>query len=219
MAIFNTVYGGEWKWKPWSNTIAYYKLETDTKDYSWNNRDLTNSWVTFVSSIWWATIPVWYFNWSSRAYINWATQLNTWYTISLWQKWNTGAFIFDLRNNNEYWQWVMMIHESWYFKLRQQKASNAEEEYSRTDDNNRNHWVLTWTGSVWTIYFNWTQVKQATINNSINTSNSNLSLWSRYSGNTNNWTWYISNFIVESSVWSAQEVLNYYNKSKSKYWI
>jgi hypothetical protein len=39
-------------WKPWANTLAYYPLETDTKDYSWNNRNLTNSWITFDGGVW-----------------------------------------------------------------------------------------------------------------------------------------------------------------------
>ena len=38
-------------WQPWANTLAWYPLETDTKDYSWNNRDWTNSNVTFSGGI------------------------------------------------------------------------------------------------------------------------------------------------------------------------
>ena len=206
-------------WQPWVNTVAYYPLTADTNDYSWNNRNLTNSWVTFVNNIWWATVPVSYYDWSSRAYRNWVEQLNTWYTISFWQKGDTWTFIFDLRNDNEYWQWVCLLAEWWYFKTRQQKSSNTEEEYSRASDNNRNHWVLTWTGSVWTVYFNWAQVKQASIANSINTSNSDISLWSRYSGNTYSWTGYISEFIVENTARTAQEISDYYNQTKWNYWI
>lgn len=210
-------------WQPWANTIAYYPLTADTNDHSWNNRNLTNSWVTFVNNIYWATVPVWYFNWSSRAYRNWVEQLNTWYTISLWGKStstvNNTSFIFDMRNDNQYWQWMVLITENWYFKARQQKSYNSEEEYARIRDNNWNHWVLTWTGSVWTVYFNWVQVKQASIANSINTSNSTISLWSRYSGNTNNLTGYISEFIVEDKTWTAQEISDYFNQTKSLYGI
>ena len=201
-------------WQPWANTIAYYPLKEDTNDHSWNNRNLINTWVTFTG---W----VWNFDGSSYANRSWTEQLNTWYTISLIAKSsvNNTAFIFDMRNNNEYWQGVNLITENWYFKVRQQKSSNTEEEYNRSRDWNENHWVITWTGSVWTVYFNWTQVKQATINNSINTSNTNLALWVRYSLNSWKYTWTIREFIVEDKVWSAQEISDYYNQTKWNYWL
>lgn len=210
------------KWEPWANTIAYYPLEIDTNDYSGNNRNLTNSWVSFVNNIWWATIPIWYWDGWDRAYRTWDYQLSAWYTISLWQKStrNVMSFIFDMRNNIEYWQWMNFITEWWYFKTRQQKSYNTEEEFNRGWDSNRNHWVLTWTGSVWTVYFNWTQVKQASIANSINTTNwTVLSLWTRYSWATSPFTWYISKMIIENKARTAQEVADYYNKTKSNYWL
>lgn len=220
MAIFNTVYGGEPKWKPNANTIAYYPFETDTNDYSWNSRNLTNSWVTFVNNIGWATIPVWYWDGWDRAYRTWDYQLSSWYTISVYQKSavNNTSFMFDMRNNNEYGQWVYLVNEWWYFKTRQQKSYNTEEEYVRTRDSNRNYWVLTWTGSVWTVYFNWTQVKQASIANSINTTNwTVLSLWTRFSWTTGPFTWYLSEMIIENRAWSADEITAYYNLNKSNY--
>jgi len=218
MPIINMVYKKKKGWKPWANTIAYYPFETDVNDYSWNSRNLTNSWVTFS---WW----VWVWNWSSRAYRNWDVQLSTWYTISLWEKStvNNTSFIFDMRNDYQYWQWMVLITESWYFKARQQKSYNSEEEYARTRDGNRNHWVMTWTGSVWTVYFNWMQVKQATIDNSINTTNGTiLSFGGRYKeyyGSFSYFTWNISRYIVENKVWSADEILAYYNQTKSNYWL
>lgn len=200
---------GGWR-QPWANTVAYYPLTADTNDYSWNSRNLTNSWVIFTG---W----VWNFDGSSYANRSWTEQLNTWYTISFIAKSsvNNTAFIFDMRNNNEYWQGVYLVTENWNFKVRQQKASNDEEEYSRARDWNENHWAITWTWNVWTVYFNWTQVKQATINNSINTSNTNLALWARYSLNSWYYTWTIREFIVEDKVWSTQEVSDYYNTIES----
>lgn len=219
MTELKNAYIGEYR-VPWSNTIAYYPLTADTNDYSWNNRNLTNSWVTFVNNIWWATIPVWYWDGWDRAYRTWDYQLSAWYTISLYQKStvNNNWFMFDMRSNNEYWQWVYLKNEWGYFKARQQKSYNTEEEYVRTQDSNRNHWVLTWTGSVWTVYFNWTQVKQASIANSINTTNwTVLSLWTRFSWNTDIFTWYLSEMIIENKVRTAQEVSDYYNLTKSLY--
>jgi hypothetical protein len=210
------------EWLPDSNTIAYYPLQSDTNDYSWNSRNLTNNWVTFVDNIWWATIPVWYWDGWDRAYRTWDYQLSSWYTISVYQKSavNNTSFMFDMRNNNEYGQWVYLITESWYFKTRQQKSSNTEEEYTRTRDSNRNHWVLTWTGSVWTVYFNWTQVKQASIANSINTTNwTVLSLWTRFSWATNPFTWYLSEMIIENKVRTSDQIAWYYNQTKSLYWL
>lgn len=212
----------EWGWEPWANTIAYYPLEIDTNDYSGNNRNLTNSWVLFVNNIWWATIPIWYWDGWDRAYRTWDYQLSAWYTLSLRQKALSSStqFIFDMRNNNQYWQWFYLMVENGNFSVRQQISSSSEEEFNRGWDSNRNHWVLTWTGSVWTVYFNWTQVKQASIANSINTTNwTVLSLWTRYSWATSPFTWYISKMIIENVAWTADEIADYYNQTKANYWI
>jgi hypothetical protein len=44
MSELQNAYIGEYKgWKPSADTIVWYKLATDTKDYSGNNRDATNN--------------------------------------------------------------------------------------------------------------------------------------------------------------------------------
>ena len=107
MAIFNTVYGGEWKWKPWANTIAYYPL-------NWNLNDSSGNWYNSIASWWTLSYP-------SNKYL----QLSSWYsrfqsplwwwvltselTISVWEK--------DIPYNSEntiFCIWVDGISGSWW---------------------------------------------------------------------------------------------------------
>lgn len=202
-------------WAPWANTIAYYPLQSDTNDYSWNSRNLTNSWVTFSDG-------VWIFNWSARAYISWNTQLNNWYTISFWEQStvNNTSFMVDMRNNNQYWQWICALTEGWYFKIRQQITASSETEYKTLRNGNWNNWIITWDGtSNWKISVNWQLAHSVTIAKSIDTSNTTLSLWSRYSWLTNPFSWSLSEVIIENTPRTETEKSDYYNLTKSKYWL
>lgn len=83
-------------WKPNANTIAYYPLEINTNDYSWNSRNATQVW----SSITFTTSTDGYkcanFTWDSNSYIKYGTQwssLNlgtTDVTVSFWA-WDIGS--------------------------------------------------------------------------------------------------------------------------------
>ena len=212
-------------WQPWANTIAYYPLTADTNDHSWNNRNLTNSWVTFVNNIWWATVPVWYYNWSSNTSRSWDVQLSAWYTISWWSKVNSSSNVWimlDLRNEVQQGQgvnlWRCYQNNISFF---QQKSSSSEESYTESLTSNWTYWCITRTGSVWSIYKNWntTPVKQATLSNQINTSNSKLWVWCRHQTLTDNLNWYISEMIIENKVRTAQEISDYYNQTKWNYWL
>lgn len=57
MAIFNTVYGGEPKWKPWSNTLAYYDFENDTGTTTVNKASTwsTYDWTFHSTPTYWTT--------------------------------------------------------------------------------------------------------------------------------------------------------------------
>ena len=200
-------------WTPWANTIAYYPLKEDTNDYSGNNRNLTNTWITFAG---W----VWNFDGSHCAWRTWTEQLNAWYTVSFIAKCTNATNVwiaFDLRNDNyEQWQGMLLgrFYQSsiWFY---QQKSSSSEEIYSTTLDNNEHHWVVTWTGSVWTIYKDGSQIKQSTINNSINTSASTLWIGSRHSHGSDYFVWTIREVIIENTPRTQTDIDNY----RANYWL
>jgi hypothetical protein len=61
-------------WKPWANTIAYYPLEINTNDYSWNSRNATQVWssVTFTTST--DGYKCANFTWDTNSYIRYGSQ-------------------------------------------------------------------------------------------------------------------------------------------------
>lgn len=216
------IYPAEWWWKPWANTVAYYPLQSDTNDYSWNSRNLTNSWVTFVNNIGWATIPVWYWDWGDAAYLNgWNVQLNAAYTVWFRAKVSSSSnvwIIFDLRNNNGNWQgfllWRCYNNQISFY---QQISTYSDQSYSESLTSDWTYWCIRWNWSTWTIYKNWLQDYNVSISNSIDTSASYLWIGCRYYTQTDKYNWYISNVIVENREWTSEEVQEYYNLTKWNY--
>jgi hypothetical protein len=210
-------------WHPGANTIAYRPLESDTNDYSGNSRNLTNSWVTFVNNIGWATVPVGYWDWWDSASMAWNVQLNAWYTVCRRAKVNSSTnvwLMFDLRNEIQEWQgfafWRCYNNQISFY---QQKSSSVQQSYTESLTSNWTYWCVTWDGSAWTIYKNWTQANQAAINNSIDTSSSYLWIWCRHQTLTDNLDGYMSKVIIENTPRDAQAISDYYNQTKWDYWL
>ena len=88
-------------WQPWANTIAYYPLETDYNDHSWNHRDPIQIW----SSVSLTTSSDGYkcanFIKDANSYINYGNQ---WNSIDVYQTWCTIAFwLWDVVSNTISW--------------------------------------------------------------------------------------------------------------------
>ena len=223
-------------WQPWANTIAYYPLETDTNDYSWNGRNGTNNWVTF--SNW-----LWVFNGSSYVSLwTWSwTNIQTNMTISVWFKWNwnwskDNAVLGKLKYyspslSNCYY--AITIHEEdrylcwWYY---------CWSDYNIHPMNFRN--TNGWSSTIWPVaqankWYNVVitndgntkkayvdGVLYATENVSSTTStvsiDTRIGSFVRYNYDSF-FNWNISAVIFEDKTWSAQEVLDYYNLTKDNY--
>ena len=216
--------------KPTNNTIAYYKLEADTKDYSWNNRDLTASNITF-ENIWNISVAKFNYN-SSTAYLDWtfisSITWNTPYTFWFWFKANSLSWLpfVGRSGKNKYGEHDKEVTILSTGALHVYNYSSAE------------HWFTTnaWLVSTWQRYcyvqtYDWTTLK-AYLNNSLIGSVSpapsypyssswgwRFLLWKIYS-NTNYWfNWYTSKLFIENVGWSISDVDDYYNKTKRKFWL
>ena len=210
-------------WDPWNNTIAYYPLtsSTTTQDKSWNNRNLTNSWVTF-----------WTYKWIDCAYSNMASLLYNssfvtnlqnltvsarayyvwnWYSWSgnynqaLWRWWSSSSENFWPYIENQYNPWLLVVSPGWFWRI--QLTSNSK-----------------WVNVVVTYdYNNKTAIMYVDGVAGTSNTNANPPWWTyiRIGGKTSTWWWYgwLSEFIVEWKVWTAQEILDYYNNTKSNYWL
>jgi len=216
------IYIGEYGWKPWENTLAYYEFNNNLNDSSGNGRNLSlYSWsVTYWTTEWWA--KYWYFNtntWTNNitySSLNYATDK---YTLAYWiqpkQKFSSWVYkvsvemtstshtdIF-IRTYNTIWFNEATSYEynasanTWYLVV-------AVRDWITTKD--YINWILvnTWTPEK----TSWTKDIYFRLNNAENQNNTT------YSNNQ-----YFSEFIIENRAWTAEQALSYYNQTKSNYWL
>jgi hypothetical protein len=223
-------YIGEYKgFVPWVNTLAYYPLETDTKDYSWNNRNLTNSWITFDGGVWvFNGNAIWYYtnnslwnnlnNFTYSVYVN-PSSITSWTfggnvninrVISIIQYGTIPTYdkTLSLCNSSQaqwynYYNWLKEVYTTWI-------SINTWCYLTYTWDGNTikiyKNWVLWQSLACWWSYTWYTQATLCVWNNT------NTQQIQKYYGK-------ISNVIIENKARTAQEVQDYYNQTKSNYWL
>lgn len=214
-------------WKPWANTVAYYPLKTDFNDASGNSRNLTNTNTSISTQSW---VDCVYFN-GSNSYLtySWYELWNTARTINLW--------CYDVRpNSSSDNQWIIHIWNTalnmwlwWSLWLQFTNATtlrtsdwqnSSSESQTTTISLWWNNIVVTQQTTTVKLYLNW--VLKFTITNY--PSQTNAPNWWRLwaSCRTNPWQylkWYLSNVVLENKVRTAQEIADYYNQTKSNYWL
>ena len=218
-------YIGEYKgYTPWSNTVAYYPLTSSStiQDKSWNNKTLTNVWnVAFWTYAW---VNCAYFNGTSNSqlyntsisfsayptqtvlvwmYITW-TSSSVYQTIyHIWTTAKTGK----LGSWFKYWTWLCI--GSWYWWYESIKSWNINGSWHLLVN------VTNWTSS--TQYLDW--VLYQSLTNSLSDTQTWLYIWWAQQNTSERLSWYESELIVENRAWIATEVSNYYNLTKSNYWL
>lgn len=210
-------------WQPSSDTLAYYPLTSVStiNDQSWNNKNLTKWTVTFWNYKW---VDCAYFSWSSSwlrcqsFYSNKRAQtISAWfYWIANWHTWNWNYDEILIWWNNS---WIYVDrYGSPYNRLVPQYSTGRK---NLTSDSWWNHIVMTYDwNTTWNAFFNWQSLWQLT-NMSI-PEWTNLSIWtnqSQFNNEYKKWIWWISQVIIEWKVWADTEILNYYNQTKSNYWL
>ena len=204
-------------WQPWADTIAYYPLTTAStvNDESWNSHTMSQYWGTFWT-YWWVDC----LSLSSSNYLSCTiSQLPQWnnpITISCWCWINDISWeqwIFWYGRNGRHRSFQFAYHTD-YFWVRTYQDDCVISSYSSYTWK----WIyITWT-SDWSsvkFYINW-QLQQ-TASHSQDMQDTTLYIWKWI---VNYWmTWYISNCIVENVAWTQQEISDYYDITKAKYWI
>lgn len=215
--LINTVTPSYLWWKPWSNTTAWYKLETDANDYSWNNRNASWANVTYWTS-WNLKYAI--FNGSS-SYLLANNGLSSWdYTVSvrinissLWTEailvtnwsWNNMQPIY-LTPNGAVYQWYRIGSSSSYSTPNWTVGINT--------------WYNIVTVREWStakIYINWQLIWSWSV--TTNTYTDQRSIWAQKYYNQHWFNWKMSNLIIEKWWWSADDVSAYYNWTKANYWL
>ena len=209
-------------WTPWSNTIAYYPLNWNANDESWNGNNGTASNITWDS--WWDNGCA-YFNWNS--YINIPALTNTTTrTYSFWVKCASNAsgdFLFTWDNSDKNltfmvssWKINTQMWKSWIWSPTRWITNN----YSNATvwDNTWHHIVVTVNGGTYTTYID--GVQDNVCNWSYWTTPISVNrMWMHPNWSSDKYTGYIDNMIIESKARTAQEVADYYNLIKYNYWL
>lgn len=239
--IYSTSWWG-W-WQPWANTLVYLTLDGNTTDTSGNGRDgtLNFSWYTYEYLSWnsWQQFIKMVWNNSMNDCISWtysSTALWSWdRTISVWIKFYTlgwvdvisavSPFYLWTRNGGDNWGWFGMFN----FQGTQNPASYIWILRYWSDPNNPSYSSYDYNWHLYTvtyndtnkakIYVDWQQVAMTWDgNSSFNTTSTDYQLWPIRTDAA--WmTIGYSNFIIENSERTAQEVSDYFDLTKWDYWI
>ena len=220
-------------WQPWANTIAYYPLtsETTVNDMSGNNRNLTNRWwVTFWTHYWISCANI---TWNSDSphqnskYLYWDV---TWFPTWAWQR----TYNFWMYQDNQATSQNAMYIAQWTAGMNKMVVVLQWRDFSW------NVWLTSywyWSGVTSPIIWEWHNIiityswskfsyyvnGEEKINwvHTVDTSSSLVSIWwtSQEANTWSSFNWCFSSLILEDKERTAQEVANYYNLTKSNYWI
>ena len=227
MPIINMVYKKKWKWKPWANTLLYLPLESDTNDYSGNNRTTSASNISFTTVGWVPSAHVGSTGWISVSPDTFITHDTPYKTNSVLiyvtsQTTSSNRYIFEWAKQNAYHFWWLLVGNSSNFEF----GSNSTwaNTYSWITANSWIHLVHTiWDWQI-KLYINWALVNTQTYSTWYPWGNwSNSFQQSQTIFNTRNgvWqsqalNWNARELIFEQALWSADDVSNYYNWIKWK---
>jgi hypothetical protein len=214
------IYTDKEGWVPWENTIAYYPLTDNFNDESWNWYNLTNSWWSITTYGW---VKCAYYSWSTSVYsIN--TSVSVWATRTL----NCWCYLPNVLSVDVpvIFTWRANVAQSqmalWYGR---NTGYASLSDYYQVWINGSVNLAWKWVNLIWVnewasmkLYVNGTLVNSATRSYStINSVNIKIAwpagAWSQY------FKWYVNNVIVENKARTAQEIADYYNQTKSNYWL
>jgi hypothetical protein len=209
-------------WQPWSNTIAYFPLESDSTDII-HNVSLTSYWTTNYTTVWWVkSAEFTKSNWLYNSNFSYVPQWDISKTLSFWMyiKWGNGwwqgiAQIWENSAWKLFWVWCY----NWTSLIIMTRYGSTSWTYTPTL-NTRTNMVATYSNSTWKLYANW--VLQVTWSNTTApTSWYNLYIWQNIWDTSTLLTYYwnLSKVIFESIPRTATQVSEYYNQTKSNYWL
>ena len=208
MAIFNTVYGGSWwgwGYTPTANTIAYFPFKDDTSDAS-------GHWYTL--DVAWSKQTIWY-DFTSTVSIGNSFPYSTVKTSMCWVKIKS----FSKSGAHQAWllrtqPWSYLVSDNlypnWWFYA--YTNGNKYTDAPRTLDT-RMHLVITVS---WADLVCYKDGVKYTVTGWAGQWWYNRLL---YFASNCSWTFCVSDAIFEDKVRTEQEVSDYYNQTKSKYWL
>lgn len=214
-------------WQPGANTVLYVPMDTDLSDHWPNNISLTNTNVT-IGTVGW--INAWLFPVADGYYnltADLSSYISSWeYTVLVWVNtlelptWSNPTPFTSIwwgMATSPYRWWIMWLRTDWFgisVEGWQAKSSIIP---------TLNTWYLicwVYKTNEGILYINWNQ--EANNSRTLSYGFQNFGIWQDWydnEGKRRHRRGYISNFILENKVRTAQEIEDYYNQTKSLYWI
>lgn len=207
-------------WKPWANTISYYKFDWNLNDSSWNNRNLSwgSSW-TFWTTAWWWTYAIFNQSWYTNKLYDIPFNSQS-YTVSIWYNYNQATSSSSR---------IAMDFSDWSIYTPRIRQETDWKTYIWISWNDLDYilnsiWVwhnivITYSANSISLYIDWSKVKSWT-SSSVNKTISLVlgrdynQTWTTYTSRN-----YLGEMILESICWTSLDVANYYNQTKSNYWL
>lgn len=207
-------------WQPWVNTLAYYPLESDAKDYSWNNNDGTNNGVTF-SNVWGVDCAV-FTSASTKIWLPWFWNFTN-LTVSAWVKTTANiqiSSVVSIAPTSDNKNLALSIY-NWTATLSRYTWISYNITDGTVNDWVWHHMVGTYTSTWWTkLYVDWVYIDADATTTSVSSSSGYTFIWWHQSWQSMfAYVWNISNVILETAERTAQEVADYYDLTKWDYWI
>lgn len=199
---------------PWVNTVAYYPLTADLNDNSWNNRNLTASDVSKITFWAYGGVNCAYFD-TAHALYTWPSSLitNSAFTMSVWFKYNTSSFdVVCVWSSNNVWNIEIAKNKAVYYAW----SSNWWEVWISTTADTWTHAIITMYSGTAYIYLNW-QLYDS--HSCWDIKWNNIGIWNNPVWTWTKYKWYMWEVIIEDKSRTAQEIQDYYDQTKSLYWI
>ena len=216
---------------PWSNTILYCPLKDDINDHSGNHTmtiNTTSYWTVakdstgFYHFTWWYIASenyTWPTQWSMSVWVK-RENKSTWNTTL--QRWLTNTY----KNSSPFYNMGFEFNNSWYTAVWDWTTTYFRDIWWATV-NQWELWTMTYSPSEWwKMYKNWALVDSFSSNKNLWQYNWETLIWWNYyssSWRPNPWAqyfkWYLSDVIMEDVARTSSDVLNYFNKTKSNYWL
>lgn len=193
-----------YRYNPTSNTVLYYPFDTDSLDATWNT---TISWTMTKDGLWYrpsGDCSIDYPTWNNPLFLNY------WLMVKSRPTTNDSSPLLDNPST-----WYYLHHSnSWLNKKIYTFYTSSYSRATVSFEPSLNTWhnISVWYDGTKMIYsidwVSWTLYNWRWYNFS------NKVKWF-----ANSWQYIISNMIAEKTVWTEQERLDYYNKSKYMYWL
>lgn len=211
-------------WQPWANTIAYYTYNDQwasgyVKDFSWNNRNLTNWTQPTYTLVSWTNYAWNYANttWAwTYVELSWLSTLYSSFSLIVWVKptatWQ--QYITQLVNSGRSPQYSLIYgYKSGQIELYCDDARVTIKSWVSL-----NTWYCIWMTKSWNSFSLYADGQAVT------TSSSSRQITSPYLVVWWSWVWdrlkgQIWECVIEDKVRTAQEVSDYYNQTKANYWL